>query len=108
MTTIRGRAGYQRCAEEKCHIETETHDDVEPEHRVVVAVGGMLQVDQSLCEAAALQVASDEREDGEYADDTIVGRREQARQEDAEQDVEHLCGAAVHGSPKQSLRSFLL
>ena len=83
-TAIQGRADeksrYQRSAEEEHHIERETHDDIEPEHRVVVAVGGMFQVDQSLRESAALQVAGNECKDGEYADDSIVGRREQACQ----------------------------
>lgn len=102
------KSRYQRSAEEEHHIERKTHDDIEPEHRVVVAVGGMFQVDQSLRESAALQVASNECKDGEYADDSIVGRREQACQEDAEQDVEHLCGATVHSSPKQSFSRFLL
>ena len=61
-------------AEKQHHIHREAHDDIKPEHGVIVIVGRLFDIHQGLCESTALQVACNERENGEDADDAIVGR----------------------------------
>lgn len=92
--------GNERRTAEEHAINDETGNHVEPKHRIIVARRGIFQVDKPLREAAALQVAGNERENGEHAHQAIFARREQAPQEDADEQVQHLHGAIVHRAPK--------
>lgn len=92
--------GDERRTAEEHAINDETGNYVEPKHRIIVARRGIFQVDKPLREAAALQVAGNERENGEHAHQAIFARREQAPQEDADEQIQHLHGAIVHRAPK--------
>ena len=99
---------YQRRTEKEHHIHGKTHQDIKPEHRVIIVVGGFPDIHQCLGKPATLQIARYQGEYGEDADDTIIGWRQEARQEDAKEDIEYLGRATVHRSPEQSLGGFFL
>lgn len=99
--------GNERRAEEEHAINEETGKDIEPEHRIIVAGCGILQIDKPLRETATLQIASDEREYGEHPHQAIFARREQTPQENAYEQIEHLHRAIVHRTPKQVFCRFI-
>ena len=99
---------YQRRTEKEHHIHGKTHQYIKPEHRVIIVVGGFPDIHQCLGKPATLQIARYQGEYGEDADDTIIGWRQQTRQEDAKEDIEYLGRATVHRSPEQSLGGFFL
>ena len=107
-TRLMEEISYQRRTEKEHHIHGKTHQDIKPEHRIIIVVGGFPDIHQCLGKTATLQIARNQGENGEDADNTIIGWRQQARQEDAKEDIEHLGGATVHSSPKQSLGGFFL
>ena len=96
-----------RCTEKEDDIQRKTHRDVEPENAVVVLLSRILQVDDGLCESTLLQTACYGSEDGEHANHTVVGRRQQPGKENAYNQVEHLRTAAVDGGPEQPAGSLL-
>ena len=107
-TRLMEEISYQRRTEKEHHIHGKTHQDIKPEHRIIIVVGGFPDIHQCLGKTATLQIARNQGENGEDADNTIIGWRQQARQEDAKEDIEYLSGATVHSSPKQSLGGFFL
>ena len=56
------KCGNQRSAEEQDGINRQTHADVKPEHRIIVVVLDVLDIDERCIEAAILQIAGNERE----------------------------------------------
>lgn len=92
--------GDERRTAEQHAINDETGNHIEPKHRIIVACRGVFQVDKPLCKAAALQISGNERENGEHAHQAIFARREQAPQEDADEQIQHLHSAIVHRTPK--------
>ena len=107
-TRLMEKICYQRRTEKEHHIHGKTHQDIKPEHRVIIIVGGFPDIHQRLGKTATLQIARYQGEYGEDADDTIIGWRQQTRQEDAKEDIENLGRATVHRSPEQSLGGFFL
>ena len=99
--------GDEWCAEEEHNVDAATHEDVEPEYGVVVAVGGLAQVGQCRLETAVLQVVADEREDADHGNHAEVRLVEPSGQNDAKHDAQQLLHRAVQTAPKQSFRCFL-
>lgn len=92
---------YQRRTEKEHHIHGKTHQDIKPEHRVIIVIGGFSDIHQCLGKPATLQIARYQGEYGEDADDTIIGWRQQTRQEDAKEDIEYL-GRALFIAPQNN------
>lgn len=92
--------GNERSTAEQHAINDETGNHIEPKHRIIVARRRIFQVDKPLREATALQISGNERENGEHAHQAIFARREQAPQENADEQVQHLHSAIVHRAPK--------
>ena len=66
--------GNQRSREEEDGVDGGTHQDVEPEYGIVVAVLGFLLVDEGRRETAVLQGGGYQREDGDHGDETVIRR----------------------------------
>ena len=104
-----GRAkphGYQWRTAEEQGVDAQRHENVEPKHGVEVGIRSFLLAVERTDEAALLQGIGYEREDGEHPHDTIVFGCEQARQEDAEDEVEQLLAALTDTSPKEAIGGF--
>ena len=99
---------YQRCTEEEQGVHRQSHQYIEPEHGIVVAVCWLLDVHQSGAETAVLQHRSHLREDGYDGHHAVVLRRQQAQRDDAEDESQQLLHSVVHPSPEQSFRGFFL
>lgn len=78
---------YERGAEEQNGVYADAYDNVEPEHRIIVAAFRMLHVCQCLSESAALQVAGYCGEYGQHAYHSVIRRRKQPAKEYAEYQV---------------------
>ena len=98
----------ERCGEEECGVERGSHDDVEPEHRVVVLRSRILKVGERRAEAAVLQRRRHEREDAYHRHHAVVGWREQSSEHDAEREAHHLLHATIQAAPEQALRCLFL
>lgn len=62
----------------------------------------LLQVDDGGGKATVLQAAGDGRKDRDHAYQSIVGGVEQAGQENADDGIQYLHAAIIHGSPEES------
>lgn len=93
--------------QEEGGVERDAHEDVEPEHRVIVGVRGGLLVGQRHLEPAVLQGHGHEREHADDGHHAIVGGCQQAPQDDAEQQAYDLLHHRVHAAPEQSAGSLL-
>ena len=100
--------GYERRAKEQYRVKRQADQRAEPENGIILIVCGGALIGQGGGEAALLQCAGYGREDGEHAHQSVVGRGKQARQEDAQHNIEQLHGAVVHHAPKKALGGFLL
>ena len=100
-------AGYQRGTEEEQGIEHDRHQCAEPEHGIVVAVGGLLQVGQCCREATFLQRTGYGGKDRQHAHHTVFRRRQQPAQHNADEHAQQLGGQAVHRPPHQPFGSTL-
>ena len=97
----------ERSAEVQYYIYGRGTKYVEPEHGVEVAVGRLAFLVECGDEAALLQRVGDEGEDGEHPHHAVVGWREQAGEEDAEDEVEQLLRTVANSSPQQPLGGFV-
>ena len=98
---------YEGGGQEEGGVERDAHEDVEPEHRVIVGVRGGLLVGQRHLEPAVLQGHGHEREHADDGHHAIVGGCQQAPQDDAEQQAYDLLHHRVHAAPEQSAGSLL-
>ena len=89
----------KRRADKEKGIERQAHQQVEPEHGVIVARRGRFQVDEPLGESASLNGSRDGGEEGEHTHDAIFGRREQPAEHNAEDDIQHLHATIVDDTP---------
>ncbi len=93
--------------QEEGGVERDAHEDVEPEHRVIVGVRGGLLVGQRHLEHAVLQGHGHEREHADDGHHAIVGGCQQAPQDDAEQQAYDLLHHRVHAASEQSAGGLL-
>ena len=95
-------ACYQRGAGIEQGEERGTHHQAEPEDGVVVGPGRLALIDDGVDEARLDEYPRHGGEDGQHAHHAIVGRREQPRQEDAEDEARHLHPAVAYHAPDES------
>ena len=99
--------GNQRCGQEQQDIHRHTHQHIEPEHRIIIPVGGPLDIDERLRESRTLQVTGNSREDGQHTHNAIICRCEQTAEKNADNEIQHLHGAVVEHAPEKSAGGFL-
>ena len=87
---------------EKKQIEPRAHEEGEPENRIIVFMLRLLEVDEGRGKTAVLQTAGDSRENRNHTYQSIIGGIEQAGQEDADDGIQYLHAAIVHGGPKKA------
>ena len=100
--------GNEWCTGEQHGIHDDADDDIEPEHRVVVVGRRLLEVGQSLREAAGLQVAGHQGEDRQDAHYAVIVGCQQAEQKHTDDQIQQLGHTAVHGPPKEAPCRFFL
>ena len=98
----------ERGTEEKDDIKRTAHDDVKPEHRVVIIGGRMLQVTDGRSESAVLECNRYQWEHIDHRHHSVVFLRQQSSQDDAEYQSDNLHRSIVHCPPEKSLGCFLL
>ena len=99
--------GYQGGGGKEAEVDSGAGEHVDPEDGIEVGRSGFFLAVERTDEPALLQCRGDEGEDGEHADESVVGRGEATGQEDAERKVQHLLCAIHDAAPKQSVRRLL-
>ena len=100
-----GRAielGNPRCGKEEEDVQPRPHRAAEPEDGVIVFVGSILLVDECRGEAAVLKQVGQGRKDEQHAEQSVVVRREDACQHDAEEHARHLLERIAESAPEES------
>ena len=92
--------GDEGCAEEEDDVDDGSRHHVEPEHGVVILMGGVGLVDECRLETAALQFVGDEREDADHGYHAIIVGGEQSAEDDADHQPYQLLHAVVHAAPE--------
>ena len=95
---------YERSRKEQDHVAQQTHDDIEPEHSVIITVLRFFQVGNSITEPTLLERGGNEGKHADHGHHTVVMRKQFASQDDTEQQSQSLLDDVVHASPEQSAR----